>query len=188
MSKNIIVFPTDTVYGIGARLYDLNSLKLIYEIKERPMDRLISVLASSISQIKEFAILDERAKKIIDNFLPGPLTLVVKSRKKYFDFYHEETVGVRIPNLKLALDVLDEYGPLKTTSVNKHSEKPINEYEEIVEFLKDSKYYENIKMYENDQEIIKSSLPSTVIDLTGEKIKIIRQGAINLQEIYNVIK
>lgn len=181
MLNKVIVFPTDTVYGVGASIYDKKSISKIYEIKGRDFNKPIAVLCSSIKQMEEFAVITDEARKIGEAFWPGGLTLILKTNEKYFNFSGEKTIGVRIPNHKLALNLISEYGPLKTTSINKSGEEPLNDYEII------KNVYGNVidDIYENNEKI--SRISSTVIDLTNN-LNIIRLGDITIEMINEVLK
>lgn len=181
MLKKVLIFPTDTVYGIGASIYDKESIKKIYEIKGRDFNKPLAVLCSSIEQVNEFAVLTKQAKVIAEGFWPGGLTLILKTNKKYYDLTKEETIGVRMPNHKLALSLLDKYGPLKTTSVNTSGEEPLNDYEIIYE-----KYHDVVSdIYQNNESLTK--LSSTVIDLTSDNYQILREGHITREDILKVL-
>ena len=78
--KKIIIFPTDTVYGIGCSVFDKTSIKKIYEIKHRPIDKPLAVLCANISQIDSIAYLNDKAKRLINKYLPGPLTIIIKAK------------------------------------------------------------------------------------------------------------
>lgn len=180
MKKELYIFPTDTVYGIGAKLYDKSSINEIYRIKGRDFNKPISVLCSNIEQISDFALLTNEAIKLAKAFWPGALTLILKTTNKYYNDTKEESIGVRIPNHKLALKLIEELGPLKTTSVNKSGSEPLNDYDEIMnEYNK-----EYIKIYKNEELISKVS--STVIDLTNN-LKVIREGDIKIEDIKSVL-
>ncbi|HHT55361.1 MAG TPA: threonylcarbamoyl-AMP synthase, partial [Acholeplasma sp.] len=84
--NKIIIFPTDTVYGIGASLYDLDNINKIYEIKGRSFDKQLPVLCSSIEQIESFAVIDNNVLKLAKAFWPGALTLILKTKDEYFKF------------------------------------------------------------------------------------------------------
>lgn len=73
LKHKIIIFPTDTVYGLGCSIYDKESLKTVYNIKQRDFNKPISVLCSSLEQIEEIAIIDEKIKKLISYFWPRPI-------------------------------------------------------------------------------------------------------------------
>lgn len=181
MLKEVIIFPTDTVYGIGASIYDMESINRIYDIKGRNFNKPLAVLCYDIKQIEEFAVITSKDRLLANRFWPGGLTLILKTNQKYFDLTKELTIGVRIPNHKLALELLKKYGPMKTTSVNDSGEEPFNDYETINE------RYKNIvkDIYENNEEIQKVS--STVID-TLNNYNVLREGNITQLDIINCIK
>ena len=176
MLKDVIIFPTDTVYGIGASLYDTKSIEEIYSIKGRDFNKQIAVLCSSIEQIEKFAVVTKDVYALAEAFWPGSLTLILKTNEKYFEFSGERTIGVRIPNHKKALKLINKYGPLKTTSINQSGKEPLNDYYEIKQ-----KYGDLVKkVYNNKEEISKVS--STVISLV-DNLVLLRQGDISLDEI-----
>lgn len=177
----VIIFPTDTVYGIGTKIFDIDGINKIYEIKKRPKDKPLACLCASLEQIKSIAEISKDAEKLINEFLPGPLTLILKSKDEVKNKIGYETIGVRIPNYKLALDILKENGPMLTTSVNDSGASPINEYEEIVK-----KYKDDVdKIYESNEK--SSALASTVVLMTDDNLKILREGEITLNMIEKVL-
>ncbi|MDC9031792.1 L-threonylcarbamoyladenylate synthase [Columbia Basin potato purple top phytoplasma] len=182
LKHKIIIFPTDTVYGLGCSIYDKESLKTIYNIKQRDFNKPISILCSSLEQIEEIAIIDEKIKKLISYFWPGPLTIIVFSKKKYFDRTNEKKIGIRIPNHPLALEILKIKGPLKTTSVNKSGEPPLNNYLEIIKQFKHKVDY----IYPNNP-IPTINLSSTVIDATLFNLTLVREGCISFAKINKII-
>lgn len=179
MKERLIIFPTDTVYGIGASVFDKESMDKIYEIKKRPKDKPLAVLCYDINQIENIAVIDDRTRKIIQKFLPGPLTLIVKARMNIKETMGLDMVGVRIPNSKTALEILNRLGPMATTSVNESGMMPINEYETIL-----NKYSHVVdKIYPKSE--TSSNISSTVI-LISDEIKLIRQGEISLDDILKI--
>ena len=177
----IIIFPTDTVYGIGTGIYNVEGIKKIYEIKGRDYTKPMAVLCANLEQVAEFAVLTKEAKLLARQFWPGGLTLILNTTEKYRKQTFEKTIGVRMPNHKKALSLLIKYGPLKTTSVNYAEEEPLNDYEVI------KQRYGNLvdEIYTNEELISKQS--STVINLTNN-LHIIRQGTIKIDEINDVLK
>lgn len=171
----VIIFPTDTVYGIGASVYDSNGIEQIYEIKNRSISKKMAVLCANIGQVKEIAYLDDISLKLANKFWPGALTLILKSK------LDNETIAVRIPNHKLAIKLLNAYGPMATTSVNTSGCVPINDYDEIVNI-----YSNRVdKIYPNEESII--GVSSTIINVV-DGLKIIREGSITEEEIQKVVK
>lgn len=178
MSK-LIIFPTDTVYGIGCHIFDLKNIEKIYEIKKRSKDKPLACLCADLDQIKKIAYTDKRIERIINEFLPGPLTLILKSKEEVIRKIGYETIGVRIPNNKTALEILDNIGPMLTTSVNDSGEIPMNEYDDIVNRY--SKVVDEIYPPCGHS----SNLSSTVISCV-DGFKVLRVGAISLNDILNV--
>ncbi len=178
----VIIFPTDTVYGIGASVYDTKGMERIYKIKNRPKSKPLAVLCANLEQIKDICFVSSDAQKLINEFLPGPLTIILKSKDKVKETFGHDTIGVRIPNYKLALEILEKEGAFATTSVNESGKPSINDYEIIKE------EYRNLvdEIFAPTGEAT-SSLASTVIDLTNEKPKMLREGAITLQMIEDTL-
>ena len=174
---DVIIFPTDTVYGIGARIDDYAALESIYKIKKRPKEKRLAVLCATPFDIDKIAYLNDTAVKLINNYMPGALTIVLKSREEYRNEYIFETVAVRIPNHELALRILKENGPMATSSVNTSGSLPLNDYIEIV------KKFGNDVMYVYPNATASSQVSSTIIDLTADTPKLIREGSIKFQEI-----
>ena len=178
----VIIFPTDTVYGIGTKIFDLDGIKRIYEIKNRPLDKPLACLCSSLTQIDDIAILNDDAKKLIKAFLPGALTLILESRDIVKEKIGYKTIGVRIPNSKIALNILDKNGPMLTTSVNDSGEAPMNSYLEIK-----NKYEKLVdEIYDNDEPILE--IPSTVVSLIDNNLTILREGIIKKEDIERILK
>lgn len=177
----IIIFPTDTVYGIGCNIYDIESINKIYEIKGRSHDKPLACLCANLSQIEEIAIIDDNTVKLINSFLPGPLTLILKSRDIVFNKIGYKTIGVRIPNNINTINLLLENGPMLTTSVNDSGEEPLNNYDDIY-----NKYHDLVDyIYKDD--IKSSNISSTVVEIVDDKINILREGQIKEKDIINVL-
>ncbi len=177
----VIIFPTDTVYGIGTKIFDVEGIKRIYEIKHRPLDKLLACLCASLEQIEEIAVVTPTARKLINKFLPGPLTVILNSKPEVFERIGYKTIGIRIPNSSLALDLLKDNGPMLTTSVNESGEVPFNEYDEIYE-----NYHDLVDLI-YPSNLPSSNIASTVVFLTGDSFKILREGQISSNDILKVI-
>lgn len=175
---SVIIFPTDTVYGMGARLDDKLGLDKIYKIKQREQKKHIPILLPDVVSINKIAVYTPRDIKIIKLFWPGELTIILKTNSCFMKKTGYKTIALRIPDHEITLDLLREYGPLWTTSVNKSGKEPLNDVKEI------KKEFKNLvdKIYE-EYDTPKKGKPSTIIDLTGSKIKILRKGKITLKMI-----
>lgn len=182
MKNKVIIFPTDTVYGIGASIYDKEGIKRIYDIKHRPKTKPLAVLCANLEQIEEIAYVSLDAKKLINKYLPGPLTLILKAKPKIIESMGYETIGVRIPNYPTAIDILLKEGPMATTSVNESGKPSLNDYSIIKE-----EYDDLVDGIIPPSDYKTSSQASTVVSLVDD-IKVLREGVITYEEILNTLK
>ncbi|MCX3067941.1 MAG: L-threonylcarbamoyladenylate synthase [Cetobacterium sp.] len=187
-NDGIIIYPTDTVYGVGASIDSLKGLQKIYEAKERNFSSPLIALLSKVEYIEKIAIIDEEKKIIIEKlageFWPGALTIILNKKDNVPGIMvsNGETVGVRIPALKLAQDIIESVGGvLPTTSANISGEKTPRSFEEL-----DEKFKERVEVIVDGG---KSPLgiESTILDLTKTLPKILREGAIKKETIEKVI-
>lgn len=180
--SEVIIFPTDTVYGIGTSLYDAEGIDRIYEIKHRDRSKPLPVLCASLEQIEEVAVVDSDSRTLIKSFLPGPLTLILPAKPKTAAALGIDSVGVRIPDCKIAIDLLEEKGPMATTSVNFSGELPLSNYEEIVDtFSADVE-----QIIKAEQKF--SNLSSSVVEVKDNEVKVLREGKVTAKEIKEVLK
>ena len=174
----IVVFPTDTVYGIGCNPYNENSVKKIYEIKSRTELKSLPVLAYSLDVVKEIALIDEFTEKIIEKYWPGPLTLILEltdqKLKKSLNLGNK--IAVRIPDSKCTLKLLEKCKLLVGTSANISGNSSYTNPDECIKNIK------NYDMFLNGG-IITSKGESTIIEIENEEIKIIREGALKIEDI-----
>ncbi|UCF49799.1 MAG: threonylcarbamoyl-AMP synthase [Thermoplasmatales archaeon] len=182
-SGNIVVYPTDTLYGLGADIYNVKAVRKIFQIKKRSFDNPLSVAISDISELEKIAFLNETSRRLARAFLPGRLTLILKKRSIIPDIVTAglENVAVRIPDNKVALELLSEFGPLTATSANIHGKKTPDIIKKIsMQFKK-----EDISVYLDIGKL--DGKPSTIVDATGKSIKLLRLGAISEKEILDAI-
>lgn len=179
----VVAFPTDTVYGLGV-VYDdelaLNRLKLS---KGRPDNKPIPMMIGSIEQLESVAILNEAAYKLIDAFMPGAITLIVKKKKEVADYVTNgfETIGCRMPEDDFILEMITSLNkPMLVTSANLSGEPTGTTFDEVL-----NKFNERIDMIVNGN--CGSGQSSTIVDITEEKPKIIRIGEISELEIMKVL-
>ena len=174
----IIIFPTDTVYGIGCNPYNVNAVKKIYEIKSREKIKSLPVLASSIEIVKQISIIDEFTEKIIKKYWPGPLTLILKLKDKNLkeSLNLEDKIAVRIPNSVCTLKLLNKCNLLVGTSANVSGDSSFTDPQECMK---------NVKNYDIfvDGGTITSKGESTIIEIENEKIHVIREGALKKEDI-----
>lgn len=167
LKGKLIVYPTDTVYGVGCLYNDIEGIEKIYQMKKRDYGKPIAVLCANINQVKEICDFPEYASKYADHW-PGALTIILNNKDK------SKTVGVRIPDSNVSYRLLKHFGPMSTTSVNYSGEKEIASLSEISE-----KFAPFIDYLVIDYEVF-SNQPSTVISCLDNEVKIIRNGGIKV--------
>ena len=174
----IVIFPTDTVYGIGCNPYNENAVKKIYKIKSRTELKSLPVLAYSLDVVKEIALIDEFTEKIIEKYWPGPLTLILEltdqKLKKSLNLGNK--IAVRIPNSKCTLKLLEKCRLLVGTSANISGNSSYTNPDECIKNIK------NYDMFLNGG-IITSKGESTIIEIENKEIKIIREGMLKIEDI-----
>lgn len=180
----LVVFPTDTVYGIGAVPDEPLALARIFEAKLRPRKLTLPVLVPTMAAAREVAAFDDRAERLAGRWWPGALTIVLPrlERSRGWDLGGAtDTVGVRIPHDPMALAVLAGTGPLAVTSANRSGDPTPTTCDEIVEAFGDL-----VSVYLcRDEPLV--GAPSTVVDLAGEFPRVLREGAIPPQELELVL-
>jgi L-threonylcarbamoyladenylate synthase len=171
----LIVFPTDTVYGIAARPEDASATARLFEVKRRPHDLTLPVLVGTIDDARAVGALDDRAERLATALWPGPLTLVVRrtARSRPWDLGgNRGSVGVRIPDHPLARAVLAG-GPLATTSANRSGEPPATTCEEL-----HAAFGDGVALYLCDDAPL-TGRASTVVSLLGPEPEILRAGDVH---------
>jgi tRNA threonylcarbamoyl adenosine modification protein (Sua5/YciO/YrdC/YwlC family) len=177
--EGVIVYPTDTIYGIGCDIYSEKALNKIYEIKKRNKKQPYIILISSLKMLDEFVVMNENSMKLIKKFWPGPLTIMFKTSKKINKFItgDRDKIAIRMPDNEFCLNLIERYAkPITSTSANLSGGKQ-EKFGRIVE-----RFESNIDLYIYNGELTKT-LPSTVVDLSENKINIIREGIIPLEKM-----
>jgi L-threonylcarbamoyladenylate synthase len=184
----IVVYPTDTAYGLGVDATNLAAVKRLYRLKGRDFRNPIHVIPPFRNTIGKFVRISAQAKKLIDNLMPGPLTVVLPLRASGPSWKllsaGTKTLGIRRPKHKMALDLAMLLGkPITTTSAN-ISGKP-NTYS-IVEVKRQFNKSKIRPDFYLDGGKLKKTKPSTVVSLVGH-VKILRQGPIKETKIKHVL-
>ena len=172
----VIVFPTDTLYGLGCNPFIQEAVERVFTIKKR-RDKPLPVLASTMERLEEICIFDERSISLAERFWPGGLTLVLPARVGVPASLDSETIAVRIPGHREALELIDTcHGLLVGTSANITDGEPPRRVEEAVAQLGGT-----VDLYLDGGPVL--GLPSTVIDLSGGEAVILRRGATSLDGV-----
>ena len=174
----LVVYPTDTVYGLGCDPFNVNAVEKLIRVKGT-RDKPLPILSCSFDDIEKVAELSNKARRIGEKLWPGPLTLILP-KKLLPDIvtFGLATVGVRIPNHEVALELIKLSGGLLVgTSANKTGVQPPSTATEAYKQLKDE-----IDVI-LDGGMTGFGVSSTMLDLTGEKPKILRIGPITLENL-----
>mgnify|MGYP002648851881 FL=1 len=178
----VVAFPTETVFGLGVKFSHLEALEKIYEIKHRSRSKAISLMIYDPKDIEKYAYVNENAQKLIDHFMPGMITLVLKKKSILSDDFTAgyDTIGIRIPDDPFVLKLLKEVGPMLVTSANISGQETLLNDQEVYKQFKGK-----IKMIVKGK--CKNTRASTVIKV-DEDVTILRQGCIQEEEIREVLK
>jgi L-threonylcarbamoyladenylate synthase len=175
----LVAFPTDTVYGVGALAFDGKAVESIYAAKDRPIEKAIPVLIGDESDLEKVGMnIPDIAHKFASRFWPGPLTVLVPKKPSLPESVSAtETVGVRIPDHAVARALLRATGPMAVTSANISGQASPSTAEEVFSQLNG-----RIPLI-IDGGKTPGGIPSTLVDCSGEEIKILRQGPITLDDL-----
>ena len=179
----LIVYPTDTVYGLGCDPFNTESVKRLINVKgER--EKPLPILAATLKDVKRIAIISKRATKLAEKFWPGALTLVLRKKKKVLSNLitpNSETVGVRIPNHATTLKLIQlSRGVIVGTSANKTGAPATSSASEAYKSLGGK-----VDMI-LDGGVANLGISSTVVDLSGRETKVLRRGSISFKEVLKV--
>ncbi|MGZ7043673.1 MAG: L-threonylcarbamoyladenylate synthase [Methanobacterium sp.] len=166
-----VLYPTDTVYGIGANIFNIEAVEKIYKIKKRPLNKPISVCVSSINDLHKIAYLNKDMEKKLEYIFPGPFTVILKKKNIVPPILTagSEKIGIRIPDSKICMELSSEF-PITTTSANISGKTVAESVEGVLEQLEDE-----IDLI-LDAGIFRHGIHSTVIDMTVSPPLILRKG------------
>ena len=179
----VIIYPTDTLYGIGVNALDENAIAKIYKIKKQDENKPISVIARNIKMARRIACIDSKVEKILERIWPGPITVVLRKKDviPYMLTSGGETVAIRIPDNKFISALMKKIDfPITATSANISGEKNLLKSDEIVEKFKNSKPSPDLFINAGD---IKNPTASTIVDLTTPVPKILRMGIVGREKM-----
>ncbi len=179
----VISVPTDTLYGICAKINSDKAYNRLVNIKNRPANKSFPVMCKDIEQIKSIAITNDKIEKLIKAFMPGPITLVLNKKYEAFSYINNagigETIAVRIVPYLFLKELIKEVGsPLFLTSANKSGENPCKNLQEIEKMCPTLD-----GMVEGD---VVFGEASTIVDCTSDDIKILRLGPISTEQIMKI--
>jgi L-threonylcarbamoyladenylate synthase len=185
----IVIYPTETCYGVGVDATNFDAVTKVLDYKKRPQGKPVSIGVISESMASEYVDLNNSAKSIYKNFLPGPVTVISKSKGTVDKRLESEkgSLGIRIPNYPLILEIIKEFGkPITTTSANSSGKKTPYSLKDIFENLTEKQ--ENLVGIVIDAGELPRNPPSTVIDTTTEELTIYRRGDVEISNTNTISK
>lgn len=176
----VIAFPTETVYGLGVRSDSFLAYSNIFEAKNRPDNKVLTLMLTNKDSIADYAVVDDKAQKVIDFFMPGALTLVLVKKDTTSLYGNDKTIGIRIPDSEDTLRLLDGIGlPMYVTSANLSGQPSSTSDQEVLRQL-DGRI-DAIVMGEAP-----NKQASTVASIVDGDVIVLREGPITLDEIKGV--
>ncbi|MFT4718127.1 MAG: L-threonylcarbamoyladenylate synthase [Rickettsiales bacterium] len=178
-SNGLVIFPTDTIYGIAADANSDLAIQKIYNLKKRSNKKPIAIFLKNIIEIEKNFILNDLEREIIQKYIPGAITIILKPKNnnKFSKLLNQnnDSVAVRIPNHKFCLKLLNEFnGPIAISSSNVSGQKEINNINLL------EKQFNNDVDLMIEGELGKKQIASTIIKIENNEVKILRQGLLNI--------
>ncbi|HFR3440024.1 TPA: L-threonylcarbamoyladenylate synthase [Streptococcus suis] len=178
-----VILPTETVYGLFAQALSEDAVNRVYQLKQRPRDKAMNLNVSNLNDIYFFSQNTPFfLEKLYNRFMPGPLTIILKANDNVPFWVNSglDTVGFRLPNHAQTLRLISETGPLIGPSANISGNESGKKFSDI-----QAQFSVDLPGIEDDQAL--TGIDSTILDLSGQKARILRQGAISREEIQKAI-
>ena len=178
----LIAFPTETVFGFGVIFDNKESYEKLISVKRRPPEKPFTLMLSDVEDIEKYAYVDERAKKLINKYMPGQFTIILKAKESLPSYCvsSERNVGIRIPDYDLVRNLIRETEkPLLVPSANKSGESPLTKSDDVISIF--DREIDGIIIGEST-----SKVPSTIV-LVDKDIKVIREGLIKKEDILKTL-
>ena len=182
-NDGVISVPTDTVYGVCARMNSKKAHDNLMQVKKRPIEKTLPIMCADKEQIKSIAIVDEKAEKIIQEFMPGPITLILNKKDDIPTYVNNgrKTIAVRMASSKVLKELIQKTGcPLFMSSANQSGEPTCANLDEIEKSCSTL----NGMMEGN----VSFNISSTIVDCTLDNIRILRDGPISIEQIETALK
>lgn len=175
---DLLIYPTETVYGIGVDSQNIEGVKKLYKIKNRPKHKPLALNISSIDMVRELAYISEDTRLLMEYFWPGPITFILKSNSD------ERNIGFRMPDNSLTLKVIEKFGaPISGTSAN------ISGLLASTNIVKTKSYFSQSGIFFLDGGKPNIGIESTILDVSSSNnYKIIRHGIISKDKIESILK
>ena len=183
MTGGILAFPTDTVFGLACAM-DKDAIRKVYKAKGRDFRKPLPVMCDGPEMIKRIAVVNDKAEKIMDRFMPGALTMVFPKKEEVDDVFTQgmDTIGIRVPDDEWILDLIRRMDtPIMVTSANISGNGSLLKWEDVYACM-------HGKINGIVTEDAGGDQASTIIDVTSDEVKVLREGPISLEEIKEAIE
>ncbi|HFI0300592.1 TPA: L-threonylcarbamoyladenylate synthase [Streptococcus suis] len=174
-----VVLPTETVYGLFAQALNEEAVNRVYQLKQRPREKAMNLNVSNLNDIYFFSQNPPHyLEKLYNRFMPGPLTIILRANDNVPFWVNSglDTVGFRLPKHEKTLRLIAETGPLIGPSANVSGQESGKEFTKLL-----SQFSEKLEGIADDKAL--TGIDSTILDLSGPKARILRQGSISREEI-----
>ena len=178
----LIAFPTETVFGFGVIFDNKKSYDRLIQVKRRPPEKPFTLMLSDIEQIEQYAFVDDRANKLIQMYMPGQFTIILKAKDNLPEYCvsREGNIGIRISSDELVRELIRKTGkPLLVPSANKSGEPPLTKSDDVISIF--DKEIDAIIIGESV-----SNTPSTIV-LVDNDVKVIREGLIKKEDVLKTL-
>jgi len=182
-----VIYPTDTVYGLGVNAFDDKAAKKVFEIKGRDFKKPISIMVRDIEMAKRIASFGKDTEKTLKEILPGPITVILFKKAIIPDILTagSRKIGIRIPGCDFTQILMKNLNfPITTTSANMSGEPASNDIKEILRQFQNNKFKPDLVL---NAGILPKSRSSTVIDLTSSRPKVLRAGPVAKKELIKIL-
>lgn len=184
----VVIFPTDTVYGIAVNALDGAAIRKLFRIKNRSGAKPVSIIVKDVKTARHYAAISKKAEEVLNKFLPGPFTVILRKKEKLPEILTAgtDTIGLRIPKcgftelLSRELEI-----PYTATSANISGQPPTGKIEVIRKIFSKSEFLPDLIVDAGD---LPESEASAVIDLTAQKPKILRTGPVSKEKLFEILK
>ena len=181
----VMLYPTDTIYGLGADATNAAAIKKINLIKQRPESKAQLVLASDVAMAEKYGNFNQVAKRLAGAFWPGPLTILVPKTEVLPDVLTAGSplVGIRVPEHTFCVEVTRKFGrPITSTSANISEKQPAATVDEILKVFGDNANDIDLVIEEADR-VITDSTSSTLVKVEGDHVTVLREGVITTDQL-----
>lgn len=171
---SVIVYPTDTIYGLGCDIFHKKAIDRVYQIKQASPDKKpLSFVCADLTDLARYARnISNASYRLMKRLLPGPYTFILEASREVprFMMSNRKTVGIRVPDNEICLSIVRELGrPVVSTSVTRREDEILNDPDEI-----ERRFGNTVDIIVDGGVLV--SMPSTVVDLTGEEPVVLRKG------------